>query len=181
MTHPDSHRSRWLAPPSPHCRYRHWLLEAGSLTRAIQSRCDEFRVRRIAQGLALPERDEAALLRLRERERCVVREVLLCCGNLPLVYAHSIMRRQALAGPWRSVSGLGERPLGAALFADPRIVRHPLRFRRLDRRHTLYQHACAALPQPPRELWARRALYTLQREPLLVTEIFLPGILELVR
>jgi chorismate--pyruvate lyase len=74
---------------------------------------------------------------------------------------------------------LGNKPLGAALFADPQVKRSPLQFKKLSRRHELYRRACRILPEPPAHLWARRSVFTLQRQPILVTEVFLPGILEL--
>jgi len=85
----------------------------------------------------------------------------------------------ALKGAWRMLSGLGARPLGAALFADPRIKRHPLRFRQLNRRHVLYVRACGLLAAAPASLWARRSVFVLSGAPLLVTEVFLPAILAL--
>ena len=108
-----------------------------------------------------------------------MREVSLNCGPRPLVFAHSVAAPRALKGAWRMLSGLGARPLGAALFADPRIKRHPLRFRQLNRRHALYRRAGGLIEEPPASLWARRSLFVLGGSPLLVTEVFLPAILEL--
>jgi chorismate--pyruvate lyase len=71
--------------------------------------------------------------------------------------------------------------MGAALFADPRIRRFPLRYRKVNRGHPLYRRACTALHRPPPHLWARRSLFTLRGAPILVTEVFLPGILRLAR
>ncbi|MBI2508838.1 MAG: chorismate lyase [Betaproteobacteria bacterium] len=111
----------------------------------------------------------------------LVREVRLYCGKTPVVFAHSVVRRRDLRGPWRALAGLGARPLGAALFANLRARRYPLRFRKLTARDELYRRACAALPDPPPALWARRSLFTLRGSPILVTEVFLPGILGLAR
>jgi chorismate--pyruvate lyase len=65
------------------------------------------------------------------------------------------------------------------LFADPRITRFALRFRRLNRRHELYRRACELLEHSPACLWARRSLFALRESRLLVTEVFLPAILDL--
>jgi chorismate--pyruvate lyase len=153
-----------------------WLHDRGSLTSRIEARCASFSVRVVFQGLRRVNRDERFLIAGGRRARALVREVYLYCGRTPVVFAHSVIAPRALDGEWRRLAGLGNRPLGAALFADPRIRRYPLRQKRLDRRHELYRRACAALPSPPAHLWARRSLFALRGSPILVTEIFLPGI-----
>ena len=168
--------------PLPACgnaRLRRWLLDRGSLTRRIQLRCEDFRLALLAQRFATIRADERAALGLRAGAPCLEREVSLNCASLPLVFAHSVVAPRALKGPWHMLAGLGTRPLGAALFADPRIRRHPLRFRQLTGGHALYKRACRLLEAPPATLWARRSLFVLCGAPLLVTEVFLPAILAL--
>ena len=168
--------------PLPACtdaRLRQWLLDRGSLTRRIQSRCDRFRVEVLSQRVAAADRDEYAVLGARAGARCVVREVSLNCGQRPVIFAHSVVERCAVRGPWRMLVTLGARPLGSALFADPRIKRHALRYCRLNPRHELYRRACRLLDRPPPCLWARRSGFVRHGSRLLVTEVFLPAILEL--
>jgi len=166
-------------PPAAHCPYRPWLVDRGSLTHRIQARCSAFSVRGLRLTRAKSGRDEAACVRLNPRELALLREVHLYCGDTPVVFAHSVIPRAGLRGPWRNLSKLGNKPLGAALFADPQVKRSPLQFKKLSRRHELYRRACRILPQRPAHLWARRSVFTLKRQPILVTEVFLPGILEL--
>jgi len=171
-----------LWQPLPACtdaRLRHWMLDRGSLTRRIQLRCNHFRIEISSQRIAAADRDECAVIGVRAGARCVVREVTLNCGQQPVVFAHSVAARLALHGPWRMLDTLGARPLGSALFADPRITRHVLRFRRLNPRHELYRRVCELLERPPACLWARRSLFVRRGSRLLVTEVFLPAILEL--
>jgi chorismate--pyruvate lyase len=168
--------------PLPACgdaRLRRWLLDRDSLTRRIQVRCEYFRLDMLSQRVAVVRHDERAVIGLRAGARCVEREVSLNCGPHPLVFAHSVVAPHGLKGAWRMLSGLGARPLGAALFADPRIKRYPLRFRQLNRRHALHKRACGLLDEAPALLWARRSLFVLRGSPLLVTEVFLPAILAL--
>ena len=122
-------------------------------TRRIESRCTQFRLDVLLQRTALVRRDESAALRARAAARCVVREVSLNCGPQPLVFAHSVVVPGALKGAWRMLSALGARPLGAALFANPRIRRYPLRFRQLNGRDALYRTACGLLDTAPRSMW----------------------------
>jgi chorismate--pyruvate lyase len=158
--------------------YRSWLLDRGSLTARIQERCPAFRVKVVFQGLRRANRDETFIQTV-PRRRVLVREVYLMCRRTPVVFAHSVVDPAALRGPWRRLARLGSRPLGAALFADPRIRRQPLHSRKLSRHHELFARACALLPVRPAHLWARRSLFLLGKSPILVTEVFLPGILEL--
>lgn len=172
----------WLPHVPPHVdRYRPWLVDRGSLTLRLQERCAAFRVQAVRQALRPSVIDERPVLRARPGEWLTTREVFLCCADTPVVFAHSVVRCGGLLGPWRWVGGLGARPLGAALFADPRIERTPLAFRAIARRHPLYRRATALLERPPRALWARRSIFLREGVPLMVTEVFLPPILELPR
>jgi len=159
--------------------YRRWLQVPGSLTHALMRRCPAFNVVRLSQAPGPAHGDEEGTLKLAHRRLALIREVLLRCGDTPLVFAHSVIPREGLRGPWVGLSGLGNRPLGAALFSDPRIRRRPLEFRCVDRRHPLYRKACGHLARAPASLWARRSLFTLDDRPILVTEVFLPEVLNL--
>jgi chorismate--pyruvate lyase len=109
----------------------------------------------------------------------LVREVLLYCRGTPVVFAHTVVARADLRGAWRSIARLGARPLGAALFADPRVARFALRQRKIGAHHELRRRIDALLIGTPRTLWARRSLFQLHNSPILVTEVFLPEILRL--
>jgi chorismate--pyruvate lyase len=159
--------------------YREWLTDRGSLTARIAARCPGVRVNVVFMGLRRPDRDERFLFADGGRSRVLVREVVLYCGATPVVFAHTVVKPHDLCGPWRSVARLGSRPLGAALFADPRIERFPLRQRRLGPHHELYRGARAAVQVNAGSLWARRSLFRLHDSPILVTEVFLPEILAL--
>lgn len=156
-----------------------WLRDHGSLTLRIQQRCARFAVHGVRSGLARIALDEAALLGVAPQHLAWSREVFLYADGRPVVFAHSACARQHLRGAWSAVSGLGNRPLGALLFAHPLVERKPLHYRALRSTHPLYRRAIAALNDPPGRLWARRSLFYLHDAPLLVTEVFLPEILRL--
>ncbi len=160
-------------------RYRTWLTDRGSLTALIARRCPGLHVKVLFQGLRRPDRDEGFAFGRRGRVRVLVREVLLYCGETPVVFAHTVLDPQDLCGSWRSLATLGNRPLGAALFADPRIRRYVLRSRKIGRHHELHRRLRKFVPAAPESLWARRSLFRLHNSPILVTEMFLPEILEL--
>lgn len=160
---------------------RPWLTDPGSLTARIAARCGQLRVTVIAQELACPHRDEARLAGLRRGELAWLREVLLVADGVPVVYARSILSRKALRLGWRMLAGVGDRPLGSALFADPRVRRGALGAKRLDARDRRYHRAAVAsgLALPP-ALWARRSCFLRKGRPLIVCEIFLPAVLDLL-
>ena len=169
----------WRRSPAASGFYRRWLIDRGSLTARIESRCPGVRVKVVFQGLRRPDRDERFLFAHRGRARVLVREVFLYCGNVPVVFAHTVLDPEHLRGPWRSVARLGSRPLGAALFAEPQVQRYPLTQRKIGRQHELHRRVSTYLPDSPASLWARRSLFRLRDSPILVTEVFLPSILRL--
>lgn len=119
------------------------------------------------------------LLGMRSHERALLREVCLMCDGKPVVFAHSVLPRRSLRGAWRGLGRLGRRPLGEALFANPAVVRTPLAYRKLLPGHALYQRAIAVLKSRPPCLWARRSVFMLDGVTIMVTEVFLPEVLEL--
>lgn len=176
QTHPTAWHS---ALTSVSYRQRIWLQDRGSLTRRIQERCPHFRVQRVFQALSRIYGDELTVMKLRAGELALVREVYLYCGDTPVVFAHSVVTHQDLRGAWRSLSGLGNKSLGTVLFSNPKIERTPLTFKKVGRGHFLYDRACERLMSKPADLWARRSLFTLHGQSILVTEVFLPAILDL--
>ncbi|HSD36428.1 MAG TPA: chorismate lyase [Rhodocyclaceae bacterium] len=181
--------SSWGASPVAANHPLHgWLTESASLTARITARCGSLRVALLSQRLGRPHRDEATLLGLRTGEQACLREVLLLADERPVVYARSLLRRESLRGAWVMFGGIGTRPLGAALFADPLIRRGPLSVRRFDQRDARHGHVRRQLGQHDplyagveigEALWARRSCFVRRGQPLIVCEVFLPAILEL--
>lgn len=167
------------APISASPDLRWWLTHQESLTRLLQARCEHFRVEPTIQTLAAACFDELTVMNLRRHNRVLVREVYLRCDETPVVFAHSIVKREHLKSAWRGLSRLGNRSLGTMLFTNPLIQRTPLAFKNLKPTHPLFERACEQLPSRPTNLWARRSLFVLQQQPILVTEVFLPAICQL--
>lgn len=154
-----------------------WVRDPGSLTRAVIGACaGQFRVRLRAQHWGRPLPSEQRLLGLPSGQRVLLREVELMCDEQPWVYARTLIPVSSLRGRARRLAGLRSKPLGAVLFADPGTRRQTLQVARLTRRHALYRAACCHLDAGPAALWGRRTLFLYAGKPLLVNEIFLPGI-----
>jgi chorismate lyase len=170
-------RQGWLAHPHPIPRsLRAWLSDHGSLTQRLKSRCASFRVVPLATGLARPNPDEYALLGMPPGSRAYVREVMLLCDEVPVVFAHSVLPHPGLRGGWNGITRLGNRSLGEALFSDHRIERQPLAYRCVRHDHPLFRAIAEHQVPAAGNLWARRSVFCLNRHPLLVTEVFLPTI-----
>ena len=162
---------------------RDWLVTPGSLTARLVSSSAAFRVRRLHQRSAPCLMDEAAAIGLARAQRVWEREVLLECDGAPVVFAHTVVPMECDAADWPLFSALGERSLGSTLFYDPLVRRGPLEFARLSADHPLVRRAHAALGKQgdadKHIYYARRCVYRRRQGLLLVTEVFLPAVLEL--
>ena len=159
--------------PANH-RLAAWLSASGSLTAHIRRVGHDFRVRRLLQRCQLALPDESIMLG--RTSGIVVREVLLMEGDVPLVFAHSVVARAHTCGRWRAIRVLGSRPLAELLFADHDVVRKPLHFRKVTANDPLGRRIRRALPEARFPLWARRSVFYKHDVPLMVTEVFLPAI-----
>lgn len=159
-----------------------WLLDNSSLTQRIKNFCchsgtGDFSVRVLSQGKTMPSADEAKRLKLKSRRYALVREVLLFCGRLPLVYARTVIPLKTLTGRQKQLAYLGDKPLGAFLFAQSCLQRDVMELAVLTQGHQIFESASRALPYPPQQIWGRRSVFRLKNKPLLVTEVFLPTLL----
>ncbi|MRX11375.1 chorismate lyase [Pseudoduganella sp. FT25W] len=167
--------------------YVPWLMEGGSLTARLKAHSNAFRVQCLHQRTEICLSDEAAVIGMHRPGRVLEREVLLRCDNTPAVFAHTVVPRSATATDWPLFSALGERSLGTTLFGDPLVRRGVLEFARLREGHPLARRARAALvgngiaAPDAHILYARRCLYQRRQGTLLVTEVFLPAVLELIK
>lgn len=185
-------RSRLIHFASGHARWhststgipalaKRWLTTTGSLTAAVRAVSTAFAVGRVFEGWRPPLIDEAPALGLKTRPLVWTREVLLRDGQTPLVFAHTVASRRAVhAWPW--LRGLGDKPLGEVLFQHHGVIRRPLEFCRLDPRHPVYHRAAQQLVAAGRTLepalYARRSVFVLHGQGVLVTEVFLPELLQ---
>lgn len=166
LTQPDA----WHQIP-PTGYLRPWITDRGSLTTRIVRHYADFNLLRVRQQLVVPFTDERRALELRAGELAMVREVILRSATTPLVFAHTAVNPRHLRGAWRGLSQLGARPLAEMLFHDPLVSRMPVEYRKLPRTHALVKAAGIDAVT-----WARRSVFLKYRQPLLVTELFLPGI-----
>jgi chorismate--pyruvate lyase len=108
--------------------------------------------------------DDERHLFTRPFQRCRVREVQLCIDNTPVVYARSILPTTSCTGINRDLLQIGNKPLGEVLFKKGKA---PILLRQI----TEIAHIG----------YGRRSLYQLRGHPILITEFFLPALLEKIK
>lgn len=152
-------------------------MDPNSLTARLRASCrGNFQVRLLRQSWGRPYPSERALLGMHRTDAALIRQVHLLCANRVCVYARTLMPRPSLRGRCRRFASLGTRPLGELLFTEPTMTRETLELARLPRGTALYGLAMRGLTARPRAIWGRRSIFRVDGLPLLVNEIFLPGI-----
>ena len=171
------HRKTLLTPGN--ASYQYWLRDRSSLTARLQAK-GTFSVHLLYQGLDIPTFDEAIAMGIKRGRLAWVRDVALICNRKPVVFAHTVLpyRPRGPVTDW--LAHLGNRSLGALLFAHPGFSRGEIRCKRIDHRHALFRPAIEAmqcLENTPKYLWARRSRFGFKNQAVLVTEVFSPDLL----
>lgn len=170
-------------PPSDAClsllseQLQNWLLDEGSLTARLKSRCQNFHVNVIGEQQQRCSAAEAGEY-IKEGEPVLVREVILYCDNVPHVFARSLLPLASLTGKEKVLAHLGEQPLGQVLFNNPSLQRLALELSTFDSSSSVTKLATnlATLTTTTQSvLWGRRSVFMLDNKPLMVAEVFLPG------
>jgi chorismate--pyruvate lyase len=153
---------------------RPWLAEPGLLTARVRAACGD------AMSLRLLRLERAPLVpRLRntlgvDDQDCLLREVEIGCGSTRWIFAQSVFPESTVQRyPW--LADLGDRGLGESLARVADVKREPLEYVELPNSNELARAALGTL-ESSRTLWARRAVYRLGGWPILVQEVFLPGL-----
>jgi chorismate--pyruvate lyase len=156
-----------------------WLVDQGSLTSRLREFCPgQFSVRVLSQQWVKAKVDEAKLLNIPFRQRVLLRQVQLFCGETVCVYARSIIPLKTVRGKHRRLLYLGDRPLGAYLFANAGLSRNSQQLASIARKDPLFEIATSDGDQKAEQIWGRRSLFTIDDKPLLVSEFFLPALFE---
>jgi chorismate--pyruvate lyase len=154
---------------------RSLLEDPGSLTASLRRNCgDGFELELVSEGIEAASVEDRALLGTGSG-RVHVRRVSMRCGSRIWVCAGTLVPPETLAGaPW--LESLGSTPLGDALEARGELRRLAFEFARADSTHPAFAPALAGADIRPAAVWARRSVFTLDAGPILVYELFLPGI-----
>jgi len=171
-----SHYKRWTRGRIPQGLVS-WLLDSGSLTDRLKAACGGcFEVCVVDEGWQRPRLDEARALGIPHSQIGWIRQVHLLCDGTPWVFARTVVPVSTLSGAQRRLAHLGNRPLGAFLFADPGMRRGPVELACIREGLSMFNEASSGLKRKPAEIWGRRSIFRVGGKPLLVTELFLPAI-----
>lgn len=112
-------------------------------------------------------------------EPTLIREVLIASQPRQWMFARTVFPRSLLAGKYECLAHLENRALGSVLFNDPDMKRGPFEFIELQPTMPLYKKTLdsgVSLEKNTR-MWARRSVFTLKENPLLLSEVFLPDLM----
>lgn len=155
----------------------HWLFDTSSLTARMIDLCGSgFSVRLISQQWQPMDAEEIAAMSLGCVRAALVRQVLLCCHDKPLVYARTVIPVTTVQGAQRRYANMGSRPLGAMLFADRTMQREQVQVAKLPASNQVNKYTGQQAV-----VWGRRSVFRVSGKPILVAEYFLPELLELSR
>jgi len=130
-----------------------WIRDDQSLTQKLKKRYQDFKVEVYKQEELEIYKHE--INQLGNEVNFIVREVYLYGDNQPIVFARSVIPKNAKTN---SIMRIGNKPLGEILFNDPNIVREPMEI-------TLHN-----------DVWGRRSVFITKGSRILVSEFFLEKI-----
>ena len=168
---PQSDVDVWQTAPErmdapPGAILRSWLIEPGLLTRRLQQQCGSaFRLQLVNETHSPASNAHSSDL---------YRQVALCCGDEPCIYAESrIPLATANAHFW--LRDLGNAPLGERLQNNADVTRGTFVYSR-QAADILPQWIRATLGADVADIYARRSCFYLGEHEIEVTEYFLPGV-----
>ena len=141
-------------------KQRIWFRGNQSLTKQLIQYSDgQFELELLGERRLRPYIHEARALGISPSNGCRVREVLLKCHDQATVYARSVISDKAIKASKHQLTKLGSIPLGHLLFKQAKVNLETRQIARIDIKGKQY--------------FARRTLYQLNSEDILVTEYFL--------
>ena len=153
-----------------------WIYESGSITQRLRDYYgDSVRVQVLSNQWQRAFTSESRLLKTSPTKYTLTREVLLYADDTPLVLARTIIPEATIRSAHQNLSHLGNRPLGEVIFSYPKLERLALEITRVPSK--LWREAIQQRTLIKQPLWGRRTVYAIHHQSLLVSEFFLPEIL----
>ncbi len=169
---PLSLENTWLdVIPKELTKLQHeWLFETGSLTQKLKQKCTHFYLKVLSEVTSILTAEQAKILDI-AIQPALFREVLLFCDEQPHIYAQSWI---PLGLGENHLTQMGNMPLGERIFKEPNLTRHAISVAKFEKNHPISQLACN-LGLGAEICWARRSVFSIDEQRLLVCETFLPG------
>lgn len=138
--------------------YYPWLTKPQSLSVAMKQLCKELTVEVFSQKLGGASAEEQALLNIQE-DNSLIREIYLCGDGKRWSYGRVIVPNAVYLKRQYDFDTLGDRPLGETLlFGRLNVTRSVFEYTNIDTQ------------------WARRSVFDLAGDKIIVMEMFLPDI-----
>jgi len=150
-----------------------WLYDEHSLTKKLEGLCRQFSVQIRQQKIVSADGSLSGYFS--NEAQILVREVFLYCDNRPVVFAQTEIPFSTLTEQQAQLAEIGSQSLGRILFQDPTMQRGAIEIAQLTDKSMLAPIAAQIKQNYDHPLWARRSLFYLNNNPLLVSELFLPA------
>jgi len=174
---PLSSSTSWLSEiAAGQCseKIQSWLYDPRSLTKKLEKSCHKFHVQ-VKQQLTINSAVPQLSNYFNHTDKIFVREVLLCCDDLPVVFAQTEIPFSTLTEQQTQLAKIGAQSLGKILFQDPSMRRGAIEVAQFTKNSPV-NALCSSIGQCCTDnLWARRSLFYVNAKPLLVSELFLPA------
>ena len=154
-----------------------WTYESGSLTQRLRNYYGSgVAVKILFHRWQTPFLSERRLLKLPEHHYSLIREVLLHVNDKPLILARTIIPSATNKTAKSNLSKLGTRPLGEVIFSYPKLERIAMDVTLID----LPTWTPSIIEQEwvIKPIWGRRTIYAIEQKRMLVSEFFLPEIIQ---
>ena len=150
------------------------LADDGSLTRRVRMACNgEFAVKPIDHTTVELALQDSSLLGLPERSEALSRRVFLCCDDLPLIYARTLIGlTRANRVLTDRIQQLGSQSLGSLLFRDPLASKQSMWLACVSTGHVFFEGVDMS-GIDDQSVWVRRSLYEYEGFELIVYEAFI--------
>lgn len=163
----------WHTQPTPSPALNNWLFDQASLTQRLSALCRiGFSVQPLQESWQTLSLEECSVLNIAPHSMGWVREVFLCDGSQPWIFARSVAGQAELLQADFDLSQLGSRSLGQLLFNQQAFQRGALHICHIPVSQLPLIAQQQTLAQS--HVWARRSCFKKQALSVLVTEVFLP-------
>lgn len=157
---------------------QNWIQSESSLTIRIKELGIAFSLQVLSQSEQLLSKEQQQQLATNDTS-AIFREVLLKQGNVPLIYAQTVIPKSTVTGTEKMLAELGNQPLGQVLFQSPQAIRSEIEFAEVEKTSQLGLYIEKELSQSiTSPCYIRRSNFLLNNKPLLVCECFLPALFE---
>ncbi len=168
--------ARLIQRVTPSTKIQSWLSTKESLTQRLRQHCPAVQVLVLSEKTERPLLDETIALGMPPNDQAWIRSVLLQCEDQNWIYARTVIPNLTPESPWTSLQNLGNKPLGEVLFELPSIQRTPFEFTSQALSSWPYLSEQLKAEESQGKCYARRSTFTQKGAPLLLTEVFLPGL-----